>query len=85
MLKWIVLAVFVVALVVLGLAVRPVLVRLPRLHRSVRRLQRREQELLRLQHSAAVLEETLAGLQERGTVAQDRLAVIRAGRGRHDG
>lgn len=79
---WIALALIGLALLVLLLVARAVLGRLPRLHRAVRRMQLREEQVLRLQDRALTLQETVAGLEQRGLVAQQRLAA-RSGGGGH--
>ena len=84
MVTWIVVAVVVVAVLILALVVGAVLGRLRRLDRSVRRLGLRQQEALRLQSGAATLEATVADLQQRAELTQDRLTVIRAARGTRD-
>ncbi|MEU6077290.1 hypothetical protein [Micromonospora sp. NPDC047074] len=81
MVKWIVLAVVLFALVVLGLAVRPVLGRLPRLRRAAVALQRRATEAEALRESAEALQTRAEALQEQLDTTQRRLAVIRARRG----
>jgi len=54
------------------------------LRRAAVKLQRRQQEALKLQEGAAVLEQTVLGLQRRAEVMQDRVAVIQAGLGSGD-
>ncbi|RZU75281.1 hypothetical protein EV384_3813 [Micromonospora kangleipakensis] len=68
MVTWIVLAVVLFALVVLALAVRPVLARLPRLRRAAVALQGRQAEA--------------EALQARAATAQERVALIKAKRGK---
>jgi hypothetical protein len=85
MVKWIVIAVVVLALIVLIGSVLSVLGKLTGLERALRRLQRRQEEAAKLQRGAAVLEHTVAGLRERAELMEGRLAVIRAGRGGSDG
>jgi biopolymer transport protein ExbB/TolQ len=85
MVKWIVIAVVVLALIILAAAVFSVLSRLAGLDRAARRLQRRQAEAMKLQRDAAVLEDSLAGLQERAEIMQAQLAVIKAGRDSSDG
>ncbi|MFR9777155.1 hypothetical protein ACL02O_13970 [Micromonospora sp. MS34] len=82
MVKWIVLGVVLFALVVLALAVRPVLARLPRLRRAALALQRRQTEAEALRSAAETLQQRAEGLQERVTVAQERMALIKAKRGK---
>jgi len=85
MVKWIVLAVVVLALVILAASVFAVLERLSGLERAARRLQRRQAEAMKLQEHAVALEATLAGLQQRAEVMQGQVAVIKAGHGTSDG
>ncbi|WP_204031746.1 hypothetical protein [Micromonospora qiuiae] len=81
MLKWIVLALVLVPLVVLVLAVRPVLARLPQLRRAVLKLHRRADEAMALRAAAESLQQQAEGLQSRLTTTEQRLALIRARRG----
>jgi Tfp pilus assembly protein PilN len=81
---WIVIVVVVVALIVLVLAVWPLLSRLAGLQRAALRLQKRQEDALRLQQGAVALEHTVAGLQQRAERMQDRLTVIKAGHGDRD-
>ncbi|SBT41972.1 hypothetical protein [Micromonospora auratinigra] len=81
MVTWIVVGVVVVAFVVLGLAVRPVLARLPRLRRAALALQGRQAEALALQSAAEELQQRAEALQERVLVAQQRTELIKAKRG----
>ncbi|MFI7540564.1 hypothetical protein [Actinoplanes sp. NPDC049599] len=85
MVKWIVIGVLVLALIILVAAVFSVLNRLTRLDRAARRLQRRQAEATKLQQDALVLEDTVAGLQQRAETMQAQLAIIKAGRGASDG
>jgi hypothetical protein len=85
MVLWIVIAVVVLALVILGAAVMSVLGRLRGLDRAMRKLLRRQEQAMKLQEKAVVLEETLAGLQRRAELAQEQVAVIKAGHGASDG
>ncbi|BCL17199.1 MULTISPECIES: hypothetical protein [Micromonospora] len=81
MVKWIVLAVVLVPLVVLALAVRPVLARLPRLRRAALTLQDRQAQAETLQSTAEVLQERAEGLQRQLATTQHRLELIKARRG----
>ena len=83
MVLWIVIAVVVLALVILGAAVLSVLGRLSALDRAMRRLMLRREQAEKLQEGAAVLERSLADLQERAVIAQEQVAIIKAGRGAH--
>ncbi|RSM55620.1 hypothetical protein DMB66_35500 [Actinoplanes sp. ATCC 53533] len=85
MVKWIAIAVVVLALIVLTASVFSVLNRLNGLERAARRLERRQAEAMKLQQHAVVLEKTMAGLQRRAEVMQGQVAVIKAGRGASDG
>ncbi|MEW2541078.1 hypothetical protein ACWEOR_09880 [Micromonospora chalcea] len=81
MVKWIVLGVVLFALVVLALAVRPVVSRLPGLRRSALALQRRAAEAESLRAAAEQLQARAESLQERIVVAQERMTLIKAKRG----
>ncbi|HEU4348547.1 MAG TPA: hypothetical protein VFR35_12255 [Actinoplanes sp.] len=78
---WIVIAAVVAGLIILLAVALPVAGRLANLRRAVTRLQRRQQEAMRLQAGAAEVEQTLQGVQQRAGTMQERLAIIRAGRG----
>ncbi|MFU8871491.1 hypothetical protein [Micromonospora sp. SL4-19] len=82
MVTWIVLGVVLFALVVLALAVRPVLARLPRLSRAAVALQRRQAEAEALKSAAEVLQQRAGALQERAAVTEERLALIKVRRGK---
>ncbi|MEV0002730.1 hypothetical protein AB0H28_10630 [Micromonospora sp. NPDC050980] len=81
MVIWIVLGVVLFALVVLALAVRPVVARLPRLRRSALALQRRAAEAESLRSATEALQARAEGLQARAAVAQQRVTLIKAKRG----
>ncbi|WBB76734.1 hypothetical protein O7602_14865 [Micromonospora sp. WMMD1128] len=81
MVIWIVLGVVLFALVVLALAVRPVVARLPRLRRAAVALQRRATEAEALRSAAEELQARAETLQERAAVAQERIVLIKAKRG----
>ncbi|BCJ62872.1 hypothetical protein [Micromonospora endophytica] len=81
MLKWIVLALVLVPLVVLALAVRPVLARLPQLRRAVEKLQGRADEAVALREAAERLQQRAEGLQGRLETTEQRLTLIRSRRG----
>ncbi|AGL18569.1 hypothetical protein [Actinoplanes sp. N902-109] len=85
MVLWIVLAVVVVALIILGAAVASVVGRLSGLDRALRRLLLRREQAEKLQTDALALEEAVAGLQQRAETAQQQVAIIKAGRGEGDG
>jgi hypothetical protein len=79
--KWIVLGVVLLALLVLALAARSVVVRLPGLRRAALALLRRQAEAEALARNAAALQERAEGLQRQAEATQRRLAVIKAKRG----
>ncbi|MGC4814454.1 hypothetical protein ACLQ29_28320 [Micromonospora sp. DT228] len=81
MLIWIVLAVVLLPLVALALAVRPVLTRLPRLHRAAVALQRRAAEAEALRETAEVLQQRAEDVQRQLDTTSQRLAVIKAKHG----
>ncbi|MFK3985584.1 hypothetical protein ACI2K4_35125 [Micromonospora sp. NPDC050397] len=81
MVTWIVLAVVLFALVVLVLAVRPVLTRLPALHRASVALLRRQDQVEALASRAEATQERLLVLQRQAEVAQRRLTLIKAKHG----
>ncbi|MGA3564407.1 hypothetical protein [Melissospora conviva] len=80
MVKWIVLALVVSALVLLVAVVRPVLARLPQLQRAVMTLRRQQAAVESLQAHAMTLDPQLARLQEQAQTAAQRVAVIQAKR-----
>ena len=82
---WIVIAAVVVGLVILVAVSLPVIGRLSALQRAAVRLQRRQAEAMALQENAQQLERSLLGLQRRAETMQDRLAVVKAGRGDDSG
>jgi flagellar biosynthesis/type III secretory pathway M-ring protein FliF/YscJ len=77
---WIVVGVVLFAFVVLALAVRSVLARLPRLRRAALALQRRQADAEALRAAAEVLQERAEALQQGAAVAQERTALIKAKR-----
>jgi hypothetical protein len=77
---WIVLGVFLGALVILGLAVRAVLVRLGGLRRAAMLLQQRQGQALALQEAATALNERVALLNDQVESANRRMALIKARR-----
>jgi hypothetical protein len=78
---WIVLAVVLFALVVLVLAARPVLARLPGLRRAALALQRRQAQAEALGSTAEALQERLLTLQRQAEAVQQRLLLIKTKRG----
>ncbi|MFG1869673.1 hypothetical protein [Micromonospora arborensis] len=81
MLIWIVLAVVLLPLVVLALAVRPVLTRLPQLRRAAMALQRRASEAEALRETAEALQQRAEGIHHQLDTTQRRIMVIKAKRG----
>ena len=81
MVTWIVLAVVLFALIVLVLAVRPVLARLPALQRAALALLGRQAQVEALGASAEALQDRLLVLQRQAEVAQQRLTLIKAKHG----
>ena len=81
---WVWIAVVVIGLVVLGSAALSLLGRLSVLQHAAVRLQRRQAEATQLQEGAAVLEQSVLGLQQRAEVMQEKIAVIQAARGKGD-
>ncbi|MDM4718934.1 hypothetical protein QTQ03_04715 [Micromonospora sp. WMMA1363] len=81
MVTWIVVALVLVPLGLLGLAGRAVLVRLPQLRRAAVALQRRAVEAEALQEAAETLQARVEALQRRLDATQRRLAVIKTKRG----
>lgn len=81
MVTWIVLAVVLFALVLLVLAVRPVLTRLPALHRAALALLGRQEQVEALAARAEATQERLFVLQRQAQVAQQRITLIKAKHG----
>ena len=77
---WIILGAALFSLLVLGLAVRPVVARVPELHRAVRRLLLKQEALERLQAKAEALQERTLAVADQAGRAADQVAVIRAGK-----
>lgn len=75
------LAVVLLALLILLLAARPVLVRLPRLRQAVLALSRHRAQAESLQQRAGALQERIVALQRQAESAQESFTLIRAGRG----
>lgn len=74
MVTWIVIGVFLLSLLVLALAVRPVLVRLAGLRRAAMLAMRRQAEVEALQASAMSLQDRVLALQSEAERAQHRAA-----------
>lgn len=81
MVKWIVLAVVLVGLLVLGLAIRRVLSRLPRLQRAALALQRRQEQAEDLQRVALAVQDRAEALQQQVDTMQRHVILIKAKRG----
>lgn len=82
MVIWIVVGICVLAVLLLGLAVRPVLGRVDGLLTAAEGLQRHRAAALALQARAESLAAGAQQLGQRAGTVQDRLAVIRAARGK---
>ena len=78
MVLWIVLGAGVFGLLVLALAARAVVARLPELARALRRLQDRQARAEELNVALASLQENVEAAQARTVVTQERIAVIKA-------
>jgi hypothetical protein len=78
----IVVGVVLFAFVVLALAVRSVLTRLPRLRRAALALQGRRAEADALRVAAGVLQERAEALRERVAVAQEQTTLIKVRHGK---
>jgi flagellar biosynthesis/type III secretory pathway M-ring protein FliF/YscJ len=74
---WMVGALLVAAVVILGLAVRPVLMRLGALRRAARALREREAQALALRQAAEALSERAALLGEQADAASRRMTKIK--------
>lgn len=79
---WVWIAVVVVSLIIVGWAALSLLGRLSVFQHATVRLQRRQQEAMKLQEGAAVLEQSVLAVQERAEVMQGRVATIQAGLGK---
>ncbi|WP_285549606.1 hypothetical protein [Actinoplanes regularis] len=79
---WVWIAVLAIALIVLVVAAVRLLGRLSELRRAAGKLQRRQEEAMRLRAGAAKLEQTLRAVQQRAGKAQEQAEQIRAGLGR---
>jgi len=79
--KWIVLAAVLVGLLMLGLAIRRVASRLPRLQRAALALQRRQEQAEDLQEVALSVQDRAEALQQQVDVLSRRLTLIKAKRG----
>ncbi|GIF47892.1 hypothetical protein DFJ67_7564 [Asanoa ferruginea] len=82
MVLWIVIGVAVLGLLVLALAARAVLARLPELARALRRLEDRQARAQALGDELAVLQERAESVRQQTVVTQQRIEVIKAARGR---
>ncbi|MBE1490351.1 hypothetical protein [Plantactinospora soyae] len=81
MVKWIVLGVVLVGLLVLGLAIRRVLSRLPRLQRAALALQQRQEQAEDLQRVAFAVQDRAEALQQQVDTMQRHVTLIKAKRG----
>ena len=82
MVLWIVIGAAVLGLLVLALAARAVLARLPELARALRRLEDRQVRAEAMGNELAMLQERAEELRQQTVVAQERIALIKAARGR---
>ena len=80
MVIWIVLGAVLLGLIILALAVRAVLARLPRLRRALLVLLRRQAEVAALQTTVDSLQDRLRAVQSQAELAQRSVAVIQARR-----
>jgi hypothetical protein len=74
---WVVGAIGLLGLVLLGLAARTVLLRLPALRRAMARLEQRAAQAQALQASVEALQERMVGLQEQAETVRTGVATIR--------
>lgn len=79
---WVWIAVVVIALIVLVSVGSRLLGRLFELRRAATRLQRRQEEALKLQAGAETLQRTVLGVQQRAEHAQQAVEQIKAATGR---
>jgi hypothetical protein len=70
----------ILGLIILVLAARPLLVRLPALQRALVKAQRQAERAQSLQASALVLQEQVTALERKSQTTQSRLARIKAAR-----
>ena len=82
---WIVIAVVVVGLIFLVAVTLPVLGRLSTLQRAMVKVQRRQAEAMALQGQVEQLQQTVLEVQRRTGTMQERLELIKAGRGEASG
>ena len=71
---------FLLGLLILALAVRPVLARLPKLARALRAAEQRAADAQRLQAAAEALQARLAELEGQALRTQERAELIKARR-----
>jgi hypothetical protein len=83
--RWIVLGALLVGLLVLAVACRRVLTRLPGLQRAALALQERQDQAVHLREAATALQRRAEELQDRIATAQRRVDLIRARRGARPG
>ncbi|BAL90570.1 hypothetical protein AMIS_53500 [Actinoplanes missouriensis 431] len=82
MLMWVWIAVGAIALIVLIFAATRLLGRLPDLRRAAVKLQRRQEEAMRLQVAGEELQRTVLVVQQKAERAQDAVTQIKANLGR---
>jgi HAMP domain-containing protein len=82
---WIVIAAVVLGLIILVAVTLPVLGRLSTLQRAMVKVQRRQAEAMALQAQAEQVHRTVLQVQERTATMQERLELIKAGRGESPG
>jgi len=74
---WVVGAIVLCGLVLLGLAARTVLLRMPELKRAMSRLERRAEQAQALQSSVEALQERMMGLQQQAETVRAGMATVR--------
>ncbi|MEU4557710.1 hypothetical protein AB0F72_04940 [Actinoplanes sp. NPDC023936] len=79
---WVWIAVGAIALIILVSAAARLLGRLPELRRAAVKLQRRQEEAMRLQAAGEELQRTVLLVQEKAERAQDSVTQIKANLGR---
>ncbi|MEU8243746.1 hypothetical protein AB0C07_36300 [Actinoplanes missouriensis] len=79
---WVWIAVGAIALIVLVFAATRLLGRLPDLRRAAVKLQRRQEEAMRLQVAGEELQRTVLVVQQKAERAQDAVTQIKANLGR---
>jgi biopolymer transport protein ExbB/TolQ len=82
---WIVIGVVVLGLIFLVAVTLPVLGKVSTLQRAMVKVQRRQAEAMALQEPVEQLQRTVLEVQERTTTMQERIDLIKAGRGESTG